>query len=316
MIGADEVYDTNFGADLTALEESAEFLDRLEKGGPFPMFTSCCPAWVKYVEMQAPQFLRNLSTCKSPMQMFAAVLKDQYRAKDEEDGRKTFHIAVMPCTAKKMEARRAEFQHDGQQDVDLVLTTQEVIMMIKESGIHFGELEGEAPDLPFGMGTGAATIFGTTGGVNTHKGAIFTLGLICGAVGRLWKADCPCRNPERILAESAAMAKDAVNEEFAALNSGTARTAGEKLYLKYGLDGARGEAAQGFPGVAQIALPVLKKARQGCSKAMRGPIEAGPVFGNGRDQKDRSVVHPAKSLSRRLCRSAGRSTVFAALGGR
>ena len=165
MMGADEVYDTNFGADLTVLEESAEFLERLKKGGPFPMFTSCCPAWIKYLEKENPKYLKNVSTCKSPMQMFAAVLKDQYKKKDAEDGRTTYHIAIMPCTAKKMEAARPEFQHDGVRDVDLVLTTQEVIMMIKESGIRFTELEGEAPDLPFGMGTGAATIFGTTGGV-------------------------------------------------------------------------------------------------------------------------------------------------------
>ncbi len=165
MMGADEVYDTNFGADLTVMEESAEFLERLKKGGPFPMFTSCCPAWIKYLEKENPKYLKNVSTCKSPMEMFAAVLKDQYKAKDAVDGRTTFHIAVMPCTAKKMEAAREEFQHDGVPDVDLVLTTQEIITMIKESGIRFGELEGEAPDLPFGMGTGAATIFGTTGGV-------------------------------------------------------------------------------------------------------------------------------------------------------
>lgn len=165
MMGADEVYDTNFGADLTVVEESAEFLERLKKGGPFPMFTSCCPAWIKYLENENPKYLRHVSTCKSPMEMFAAVLKDQYAKKDAEDGRTTYHIAIMPCTAKKMEAQRPEFQQDGKPDVDLVLTTQEVINMIKESGIRFGELEGESPDLPFGMGTGAATIFGTTGGV-------------------------------------------------------------------------------------------------------------------------------------------------------
>ena len=165
MMGAEEVYDTNFGADLTVMEESAEFLERLEKGGPFPMFTSCCPAWIKYLENENPKYLKNVSTCKSPMEMFAAILKDQYKKKDEEDGKKTFHIAIMPCTAKKMEAKRDEFQHDGKPDVDVVLTTKEVINMIKEVGIEFAELEGEAPELPFGMGTGAATIFGTTGGV-------------------------------------------------------------------------------------------------------------------------------------------------------
>jgi len=165
MMGAEEVYDTNFGADLTVLEESAEFLERLEKGGPFPMFTSCCPAWIKYLENENPKYLKNVSTCKSPMEMFAAILKDQYKKKDEEDGLKTFHIAIMPCTAKKMEAKREEFSHDGQPDVDVVLTTKEIINMIKEVGILFEDLEGEAPELPFGMGTGAATIFGTTGGV-------------------------------------------------------------------------------------------------------------------------------------------------------
>ena len=165
MMGADEVYDTTFGADLTVMEESAEFLERLRSGGPFPMFTSCCPAWIKYLENENPKYLKNVSTCKSPMEMFAAVLKDQYKEKDARDGRKTYHVAIMPCTAKKMEAQRPEFRRDGEPDVDLVLTTQEVIMMIKESGIRFDELEGEAPDLPFGMGTGAATIFGTTGGV-------------------------------------------------------------------------------------------------------------------------------------------------------
>lgn len=154
------MYDTTFGADLTVMEEADEFLERLKKGGPFPMFTSCCPAWIKYLEKENPKYLKNVSTCKSPMEMFAAVLKDQYREKDAADGRTTYHIAIMPCTAKKMEAQRPEFCHDGTPDVNLVLTTQEIIMMIKESGIRFDELEGEAPDLPFGMGTGAATIFG------------------------------------------------------------------------------------------------------------------------------------------------------------
>ena len=165
MMGADEVYDTTFGADLTVMEEADEFLERLAKGGPFPMFTSCCPAWVKYVEKEAPQFLKNISTCKSPMQMFAAVLRQEHDKLDQEDGRTTYHIAIMPCTAKKGEAAREEFTHNGRRDVDLVLTTQEVVNMIKESGIRFADLEGEAPDLPFGMGTGAGTIFGATGGV-------------------------------------------------------------------------------------------------------------------------------------------------------
>jgi len=164
-LGVDEVYDTNFAADLTTISESEEFLQRLKVGGPFPMFTSCCPAWVKYLEVNKPEYLKNISTCKSPMHMFAAVLRDQYAAKDAEDGKRTYHIAIMPCTAKKMEAGRDEFKHDGMPDVDLVLTTHEVIDMIEETGIQLAELELESPDLPFGLGSGSAAIYGVTGGV-------------------------------------------------------------------------------------------------------------------------------------------------------
>ena len=165
LMGVDEVYDTDFAADMTTISESQEFLERLKAGGPFPMFTSCCPAWVKYLELNDPKYLRNISTCKSPMEMFAAVLRDKYQAKDAADGRRTYHIAIMPCTAKKMEAARAEFTRDGQPDVDLVITTRELVDMIREAGIQLTELEPEAPDLPFGLGSGAAVIYGVTGGV-------------------------------------------------------------------------------------------------------------------------------------------------------
>ena len=165
IMGADEIYDTIFGADLTVREEAQEFLRRLETGKDLPLMTSCCPAWVRYVEQERPRFVKNLSSALSPMQMLATVLKDKYREKDAADGRTTYHLAIMPCTAKKMEAGRAEFRRGGVPNVDLVLTTQEVIKMIKESGIRFQMLEKEAPDLPFGMGSGAAEIFGTSGGV-------------------------------------------------------------------------------------------------------------------------------------------------------
>ena len=165
IMGADAVYDTNVGADLTVMEETAEFLERVEKGGPFPMFTSCCPAWIKFLENERPKYLKNVSSCKSPMEMFAALIRKEYQAEDEKDGRTTCHIAIMPCTAKKMEAARPEFAREGRPDVDLVLTTQEAVTMIQESGIRFAELEGRAPDMPFGFGSGAAVIFGTTGGV-------------------------------------------------------------------------------------------------------------------------------------------------------
>jgi len=165
FMGAEEVYDTTFGADLTTVEEAEEFLARVKNGGPFPMFTSCCPAWVKYLENENPKYLQNISSCKSPMEMQGALIKDKYKAKDAEDGRETYHIAIMPCTAKKMEAARPEFTHDGKPDVDLVLTTQEIIDMIKESGIQLPQMELESPDMPFGFGSGSGTIFGTTGGV-------------------------------------------------------------------------------------------------------------------------------------------------------
>ena len=129
------------------------------------MFTSCCPAWVKYLENENPKYLKNISTCKSPMEMVGAIFRDKYAEKDAQDGRTTYHIAIMPCTAKKMEAARPEFIHDGRPDVDLVLTTHEVIDMMQETGIQLNELELESPDLPFGLGSGAAVIYGTTGGV-------------------------------------------------------------------------------------------------------------------------------------------------------
>ena len=165
LMGVEEVYDTDFAADMTTISESQEFLERLKAGGPFPMFTSCCPAWVKYLELNDPKYLRNISSRKSPMEMFAAVLRDKYQAKDAADGRRTYHMAIMPCTAKKMEAARAEFTRDGQPDVDLVITTRELVDMIREAGIQLTELEPEAPDLPFGLGSGAAVIYGVTGGV-------------------------------------------------------------------------------------------------------------------------------------------------------
>ena len=165
LMGVDEVYDTNFAADFTTITEGNEFLERLKNGGPFPMFTSCCPAWVKYLENHEPKYLKNISTCKSPMEMFVSVVREHYAKKDAEDGRETFQVAVMPCTAKKMEAAREEFRHDGKQDVDLVITTRELIDMIRESGIDLPKLELESPDLPFGLSSGAAVIYGVTGGV-------------------------------------------------------------------------------------------------------------------------------------------------------
>lgn len=164
-LGAEEVFDTTLSADLTVIEESNEFLDRYSKGEKLPLFTSCCPGWVKFAENRYPELLKNISTCKSPQQMFGTVLREAYKEKDKEDGRDTFIISIMPCTAKKAEAARPEFTHNGQREVDLVITTQELAIMIKEIGIKFDEIEEEAMDMPFGIGSGAGVIFGTTGGV-------------------------------------------------------------------------------------------------------------------------------------------------------
>ncbi len=160
-MGFDEVYDTTFGADLTVLEETEEFLARIEEGRNIPLITSCCPGWIQYAEKKHPELLENISTCRSPMQMLAAILKDQ----SAQSSRKPFHVAIMPCTAKKFEAARPEFTKDGEPIVDVVLTTQELIRMIKESGIMFSELEPEAVNMPFATVSGAGVIFGVTGGV-------------------------------------------------------------------------------------------------------------------------------------------------------
>ncbi|AGY75799.1 [FeFe] hydrogenase, group A [Clostridium autoethanogenum] len=160
-MGFDEVFDTSTAADLTVLEETAEFTSRLEKNESLPLFTSCCSAWVNYVENTHPELMKYVSTCKSPMEMFASVLKEYYKNSDK----KIVVVAVMPCTAKKYEAKREEFSKNGVPDVDYVITTQELISMIRQAGIVFPELEPEAVDMPFDLSSGAGVIFGVTGGV-------------------------------------------------------------------------------------------------------------------------------------------------------
>ncbi len=165
LMGFDKIYDTNFAADLTVVEESKEFAERLEKNENLPLFTSCCPGWVKFCETKYPEFAGNISTCRSPQGMFSAVVKDYFAKADEEEGKKTFVVSIMPCTAKKGEIERPDNFTDGRQDTDKVLTTVEVIRMIRQAGIKFEEIESEAPDMPFGIASGAASIFGVTGGV-------------------------------------------------------------------------------------------------------------------------------------------------------
>lgn len=160
-IGVDKVFDTATGADLTVMEEAGEFVERIENGGTLPLLTSCCPAWVSYVEKKYPEMLPNISTCRSPMSMFSAVVKEYYKDKLPDGKTKHYHFALMPCTAKKFEAKRDEF---GSVTND-VITTQELIKIIKESGIMFNEIEPESVDMPFGTASGAGVIFGVTGGV-------------------------------------------------------------------------------------------------------------------------------------------------------
>ncbi len=164
-MGFDEVYDTTYTADLTIMEESAEFLDRVANGGTLPLLTSCCPAWVKFVENEYPEFKPNVSTCRSPQQMFSAVLKEYYRDEANAKGKKTCVVSIMPCTAKKMEAVRPDSYTYGEKDTDFVLTTHELIRMIDAHGINFETMPSEACDMPFGIGSGGGVIFGATGGV-------------------------------------------------------------------------------------------------------------------------------------------------------
>lgn len=164
-MGFDEVFDTSYSADLTVMEESAEFLNRMKNGGKLPLLTSCCPAWVKFVDNEFPEMKENVSTCRSPQGMFSAVIKDYYRDPANSGGKKTFVVSIMPCTAKKMEAIRPNSFTKGEQDTDVVLTTTELTRMIKNFGIAFDKIEPEACDMPFGLSSGGGVIFGVTGGV-------------------------------------------------------------------------------------------------------------------------------------------------------
>ncbi|EFL52165.1 hydrogenase, Fe-only [Solidesulfovibrio fructosivorans JJ]] len=164
-IGFDQVYDTTFAADLTVIEEAEEFLARKAAGEKLPQFTSCCPGWVQFAEQYYPELLPNLSSCRSPQQMFGSLVKEMLPEQLGIPRKKLAIVSVMPCTAKKFEARRPEFAKDGSPDVDNVLTTQEMARMIEQAGLRFNDLEPQSRDMPYGFGTGAGVIFGTTGGV-------------------------------------------------------------------------------------------------------------------------------------------------------
>ena len=164
-LGFDKVFDTNTGADFTIMEEANEFVERFKKNDNLPMMTSCCPAWVKYIESYEPDLLPHLSSCKSPHQMFGALIKSYYAKKMKINPEKIYTVSVMPCIAKKFERQRPEMQVDGLYDVDNVITTRELSRMIKQANIEFEKLEDSEFDSPMGEATGAGAIFGTTGGV-------------------------------------------------------------------------------------------------------------------------------------------------------
>ncbi len=164
-LGFNRVFDTNTGADLTIMEEANEFIERFKENDELPMMTSCCPGWVRYIEENYPELLPHLSTCKSPHQMFGALIKSYYAKKENIDPSKIYIISIMPCVAKKFEAIRPEMQNDGFYNVDNVITTRELSRMIKQANIDFTKLEDGVFDDPMGEATGAAAIFGTTGGV-------------------------------------------------------------------------------------------------------------------------------------------------------
>ncbi len=164
-IGFDKVFDTDFAADLTIMEEGTELIKRLEQGENLPLMTSCCPGWIKFMEHQYPEMLNHLSTCKSPHEMEGALIKSYFAKQMDIDPEKIVVVSIMPCTAKKFESVREELSKEHLQDVDYVLTTRELAQMIKEAGVNFISLEDESFDNPFGEGTGASVIFGATGGV-------------------------------------------------------------------------------------------------------------------------------------------------------
>lgn len=164
-VGFDRVFDTDFAADLTIMEEANELLQRIKTGGTLPMMTSCCPGWINFVEKICPEVIPNISSCKSPHQMMGAVVKSYYAEKMDIDPSKIFVVSIMPCTAKKGECDREEMQHHGNKDVDAVLTTREAAKLLREAGVDLSSLEPEAFDSPLGESTGAAAIFCATGGV-------------------------------------------------------------------------------------------------------------------------------------------------------
>lgn len=256
-MGFDEVFDTSYSADLTVMEESAEFLDRVQNGGKLPLLTSCCPAWVKFVDNEFPEMKENVSTCRSPQGMFSAVIKEYYRDPAHSEGKKTFVVSIMPCTAKKMEAMRPNSFTHGEQDTDIVLTTTELTRMIKNFGIAFDKIEPEACDMPFGLSSGGGVIFGVTGGVTE-------------AVLRRLATD---HNPATLNAIAACgiRGEEGIKEATIPYNGMDVN-----ICVVSGLANARKVMEQVRSGEKQYHLIEVMACRRGCIMGGGQPIPAGP----------------------------------------
>lgn len=256
-MGFDEVFDTSYSADLTVMEESAEFLDRVQNGGKLPLLTSCCPAWVKFVDNEFPEMKENVSTCRSPQGMFSAVIKEYYRDPAHSEGKKTFVVSIMPCTAKKMEAVRPNSFTHGEQDTDIVLTTTELTRMIKNFGIAFDKIEPEACDMPFGLSSGGGVIFGVTGGVTE-------------AVLRRLATD---HNPATLNAIAACgiRGEEGIKEATIPYNG-----VDVNICVVSGLANARKVMEQVRSGEKQYHLIEVMACRRGCIMGGGQPIPAGP----------------------------------------
>nr|HPI21386.1 [FeFe] hydrogenase, group A [Candidatus Kapabacteria bacterium] len=165
QIGFDKVFETSFSADLTIMEEASELVERIKKNENLPMFTSCSPGWIKFVEQSYPQFIKNLSTCKSPQQMLGALIKNYFSKNQNLEPEDIYSVSIMPCTAKKFEAGRPEMSYKGNDDIDAVLTTRELVKLIKMKGLDINSISPVLADNPFGDRSTAGKLFGVTGGV-------------------------------------------------------------------------------------------------------------------------------------------------------
>ena len=257
-MGFDQVFDTSYSADLTVMEESKEFLERVSAGEKLPLLTSCCPAWVKFVENEFPEFNKNVSSCRSPQGMFSAVIKEYYRRPENNpEEKKTFVVSIMPCTAKKSEIKRPDNFTRGEQNTDIVLTTTELTRMIQNFGIAFDKIEPEACDMPFGIGSGGGVIFGVTGGVTEA------------VLRRLAKGHDSASLAA--IAESGVRGEEGIKELTIPYQGMEL-----KICVASGLANARHVMEQVASGEKQYHLIEVMACRRGCIMGGGQPIPAGP----------------------------------------